>query len=92
MADFLRKYRENSLGVTSDGATALTGQQGLRPMRQATGHYTMLDNHELGSADLQAGGAPPGSRGFNLDPTLDTNETGPFNNQTMAFRVMEKAV
>lgn len=92
LADFLRKYRENSLGVTSDGTTTLTGQQGLRPMRQATGHYTMLDNHELGSADLQAGGAPPGARGFNLDPALDTNETGPFNNQTAAFRVMEKAV
>lgn len=92
LVDYFRKYRENSLGVTPDGAVTLAGQQGLRPMRQATGLYTMLDNHELGSGDLQAGGAPPKARGFNSDPALDTNETGPFNNRTLAFRVMEKAV
>ncbi len=89
--DYLRKYRENILGVTTSGSADPAGVQGLKAMRQATGHYTMLDNHELGSGALAAGGASPSAAGGNKDPALDINPAGPFNNQTPAFRAVSRA-
>lgn len=91
LADYFRKYRENVLGVSTTGEAVAGTQSGLMAMLRATGSYTMLDNHELGNRDLQAGGAPPAARGFNADPGFDANETGSFNNATVAFRAMEKA-
>lgn len=91
LRDYQRKYRENILGVGPDGLPSQDGQQGMRPMLQATGSYTLYDNHEVGSRDLQSGGAPPIARGSNAEPDFDVNETGLFNNATPGFRAMEKA-
>jgi len=80
------------LGVDpASGLTSLAGQQGLQPMLAATGSYTLLDNHELGNRSLQSGGAPPTAPPDAVDPAFDVNTTGSYNNQTPAFRTVEKA-
>lgn len=89
-----RKYRENISGVTETGAAAATGQRGLAPMLRAAGSYTLLDNHELGNAALQSGGAPLALRTARnpvATPDFDANVTGTFHNQTMPFQTLEKA-
>ncbi|MSO99605.1 MAG: hypothetical protein EXR07_00935 [Acetobacteraceae bacterium] len=88
------KYRQNILGVSETGAIASDGQASLRPLFAATGHYTLLDNHELGNASLQSGGAPQALlTGRNPAATLafDVNNTGTFHNQTLAFLTLEKS-
>lgn len=91
LRDTMRKYRENIQGVTPNGAADPSGFQGLKRMRQATGHYTTLDNHELGSGALAAGGASPRAAGGNKDLALDINPDGPFNNKTLAFQALTRA-
>ncbi len=91
LADYFRKYRETIQGVTAQGLATPTGPAGIAAMLRATGSYTVLDNHELGSRELAAGGAPPVARASNPEPDFDTNETGPFNNATIGYRVLEKA-
>ncbi len=93
LAAYDRKYLENVSGVNSaSGAVSNTGQQGLQNMQAATGEYTLLDNHELGNASLQSGGAPlaAGSR-VTSGQGFDVNTTGTFDNQTAAFKTLEKA-
>jgi phosphodiesterase/alkaline phosphatase D-like protein len=91
LTDYWRKYRENIRGVGPGGEPSAEGVQSLRDLLRATGHFTLLDNHELGSRDLQSGGAPPLARGFNAEPDYDANETGLFDNKTLGFRALEKA-
>jgi len=91
LADYFRKYRETIQGVTADGAAVRGGPAGIAAMLHATGSYTVLDNHELGSRELAAGGAPPLARASNAEPDFDVNETGLFNNRTIGYRVLEKA-
>ena len=94
LAAYYRKYRENILGVTEDGTAAMTGQQSLVPLFRVTGHYTLLDNHELGNAALQSGGAPLAlrtSRSLPANPAQDANATGTFHNRSVAFQTLEKA-
>jgi phosphodiesterase/alkaline phosphatase D-like protein len=86
-----RKYLENIEGVTPDGAMTTEGQQGLVPLFAAVGHYTLIDNHELGNKALQSGGAPIAAPNPNTDPAFDVNTTGAFNNQTVAFQTLEKS-
>ncbi len=86
-----QKYAENIVGVAPDGGMSRSGQPGLRPLFAATGHYTLLDNHELGNVALQSGGAPPTllkSRGAR---DTDVNGTGSFQNQTMPFLTLQKS-
>ena len=93
LAAYDRKYLENVSGVTTaTGAAAPTGQQSLQAMLAATGQYTLLDNHELGNASLQSGGAAlaAGSRVTSAQG-LDVNTTGAFDNQTAAYKTLEKA-
>jgi phosphodiesterase/alkaline phosphatase D-like protein len=91
LADYNRKYLENVVGVASNGQPSREGQQGLRAMFAATGHYTLLDNHEVGNRDLQSGGAPFRAAARNTDPDLDANATGTFDNRSLAYRALEKS-
>src|SRR5215468_6797091 len=94
LADYQRKYRENVQGVnTSTGSPNQTsGQQSLQNLLAAAGSYTVLDNHELGNASLQSGGAPLAA-GARVTPGQgsDVNTTGVFDNQTNAFKTAQKA-
>jgi len=78
---------------TSTGTPNQTsGQQGLQNTLAAAGSYTVLDNHELGNASLQSGGAPLAA-GARVTPGqgFDVNTTGAFDNQTNAFKTVQKA-
>ncbi len=93
LAAYDHKYLENVSGVDpTTGAAGPAGQQGLQDMLQATGGYTLLDNHELGNASLQSGGAPLAA-GSRVTPTqgFDVNNTGTYDNQTAGFKTLEKA-
>lgn len=92
LPDYDRKYLENRTGVAPGGAMTGAGQLGLQPMFAATAIYTLLDNHELGNASLQSGGAPASLLASRTtDPSLDVNRTGAFVNRSVAFRTVEKA-
>ena len=94
LAAYHRKYLENISGVTETGTTARAGQRSLVPLFAAAGHYTLLDNHELGGWQLQSGGAPRELlSGDNpvTKRTLDANTTNTFHNQTLGFQTLEKA-
>jgi phosphodiesterase/alkaline phosphatase D-like protein len=91
LAAYNRKYLENVEGVTNDGDPTDAGQQGLAPLFAATGHYTLLDNHELGNKALQSGGAPIAASYPNTTSEFDVNVSGKFNNQTIAFKTLEKS-
>lgn len=88
LESYFRKYRENILGARPDGTADPAGPQYLKTMRQAAGHYTMLDNHELGSGVLAAGGGPvsPGA-----GEAGDVNPSGPYINATPGFLALMKA-
>ena len=94
LAVYYRKYLENVSGVSATGAIDASGPRGLASMFAATGMYSLLDNHELGNASLQSGGAPLAlltGRNPATTPAFDANMTGTFHNQTTAFMTMEKA-
>lgn len=94
LAAYNLKYRENIAGVTETGAMSATGQQSLRALFAATGHYTLLDNHELGNASLQSGGAPlalAAARNPPATEAFDANTTGTFHNRTLGFLTLEKS-
>ncbi len=94
LAAYNVKYLENISGVSATGAIASSGQPGLRPLFEATGHYTLLDNHELGNSSLQAGGAPVALNAARSTPateTFDANATGTFHNRTLGFLTLEKS-
>jgi phosphodiesterase/alkaline phosphatase D-like protein len=59
-SQYNQKYIENITGVTTGGAsTTSAGTQGLTTMLASVGTYTVVDNHEMGNAQLQSGGASP---------------------------------
>ncbi len=89
LADFRRKYLENISPVNPGG------QADLEPMFTPFGHYTLLDNHELGNKQLQTGGAPQGTPpGAGVDAANvanDVNTTGSFLNQTLPYLTLLQA-
>ena len=92
LTDYHRKYLETISGVTAAGvATTAAGQQGVRQMLAATGSYTLLDNHELGNRQLQAGGAPQASANTGNPVSMDTNPAGPYNNKSPGFQALQQA-
>jgi alkaline phosphatase D len=86
-----QKYLNNVLGVDPTGRPSHSGQQSLQPMFAATASYTLLDNHELGNRSLQSGGAPPNAPQGTPDPAFDVNNTGSYNNKTLAFQTISKS-
>lgn len=89
LADYDRKYREQFFPVHPGGFPGLTA------FFASQGHYTLLDNHELGNKQFINGGAPTGSpAGVGVDatnPANDVNTTGAFLNQTPAFKLLLQA-
>ncbi len=91
LIDYHRKYLENISGVTAGGAVTAAGQQGVQAMLAATGSYTLLDNHELGNKQLQAGGAPQASTNTGNPTSYDVNTTGLYNNKSAGFQALQQA-
>ena len=92
LRDYYRKYREVLQGVDpATGAMSDQGQQGVRAMMAATGQYTLLDNHELGNKQLQAGGAPQAAKAKNNPVSFDVNTTGTYNNKSPGFQALMRA-
>jgi acid phosphatase len=92
------KYKQQ-LQPVSTGTYAGLGDSnpaGLQGFFDSTGHYTVLDNHELGNKQLINGGAPAGTNpvGIGVDPTNtanDVNTSGTYINQSPAFKTIEQA-
>jgi len=89
LADYWRKYREQFLPVSTGDYAGLTN------FFDSNGHYTLLDNHELGNKQFINGGAPPGTpAGAGVDatdPANDVNTTGTYINQTPGFQAVQQA-
>jgi phosphodiesterase/alkaline phosphatase D-like protein len=91
------KYRQQLQPVNTGPFAGLgDNTSGLQGFFDSTGHYTLLDNHELGNKQLINGGAPAGSNpvGIGVDPTnpaFDVNTTGTYINQSPAFEAIEQA-
>ncbi len=89
LADYRRKYREGFEPTTPGGFSS------LQTMYASQANFTLLDNHELGNKQFQAGGAPtgtPSGSGVDAKNTVnDANITGSFMNQTTGFKTLEQA-
>jgi phosphodiesterase/alkaline phosphatase D-like protein len=85
LSEYWAKYRQQ-LQPVSTGPYA-----GLQNFFDSTGHYTLLDNHELGNRQFQSGGAPAVAPFNTTDPAFDVNTTGAYMNQTPDFQVLEQA-
>lgn len=89
LIDYHRKYREQLEPVTPDGFP------GLQSFFASGGHYTLLDNHELGNKQFINGGAPTGTpAGKGVDGTdlaNDVNRTDTFINKTDGFKALIQA-
>jgi 3-phytase/alkaline phosphatase D len=85
LADYWRKYRQQFIPVSSGSYAGLTN------FFDSTGHYTLLDNHELGNRDLINGGAPANAPFNTTDPQYDVNNTGTYKHNTAGFQVVEQA-
>ena len=83
LADYRRKYLENIIPVNPGG------QAGLCDFFESTGHYTLLDNHELGNREGQSGGARAGTGPLGAGP--DATAQPPFINHTEGFRALVRA-
>ena len=83
------KYRQQFQPVSTGS------YPGLSSFFSSTGHYTLLDNHELGNKQYINGGAPPGTAaGAGVDatnPANDVNTTGTYINQTPGFKALVQA-
>src|SRR5215510_6775885 len=72
ITEYWRKYREQFLPVSTGDYPGLTN------FFDSTGHYTLLDNHELGNRQFINGGAPAAAPFNTTDPTFDANFTGTY--------------
>src|SRR5262249_4237973 len=97
------KYKQQ-LQPVNTGPYASLGDSsaGLQGFFDSTGHFTLLDNHELGNKQLINGGAPAytgtlsssNPNGIGVDatnPAFDVNTTGTFINQSPVFQTIEQA-
>jgi phosphodiesterase/alkaline phosphatase D-like protein len=78
------KYRQQFLPVSTGS------YPGLSSFFSSTGHYTLLDNHELGNKQLINGGAPgvPATGANATNPANDVNNSGTFINKTPGFQTL----
>jgi phosphodiesterase/alkaline phosphatase D-like protein len=86
LADYWRKYREQFLPVGGPGSFP-----GLTNFFDSTGHYTLLDNHELGNRQFINGGAPAAAPFNTTDPQYDVNTTGTYIHNTAGYQVVQQA-
>src|SRR5262249_2062895 len=85
IADYWRKYREQFLPVSTGS------YPGLQSFFDSTGHYTLLDNHELGNRQFINGGAPASAPFNTTDPQYDANTTRTSMHDTAGFQTLEQA-
>ena len=79
-SQYNQKFIENITGVTTAGAaTTSAGTQGLAPLFASVGTYTVVDNHEMGNAQLQAGGASPNAPNQYNNQGNPTPPTGTYD-------------
>src|SRR5262249_6114335 len=85
VADYWRKYREQFLPVHTGPYAGLTN------FFDSAGHYTLLDNHELGNRQYINGGAPANAPFNTTDPQFDVNTTGTYYHNTDAYKTLLQA-
>jgi phosphodiesterase/alkaline phosphatase D-like protein len=85
LADYWRKYREQFLPVSTGSYPGLTN------FFDSNGHYTLLDNHELGNRQFINGGAPTNAPFNTTDTSFDVNTSGTYMHNTAGFQVLEQA-
>jgi alkaline phosphatase D len=85
LADYWLKYREQFIPV-STGSYA-----GLKNYFAAAGHYTLLDNHELGNREFINGGASAAAPFNTTDISFDVNTSGTYRHNTPGFKILEQA-
>src|SRR5262249_54336499 len=85
LTEYWRKYREQFLPVSTGPYAGLTN------FFDATGHYTLLDNHELGNRQFINGGAPANAPFNTIDPQFDVNTTGTYMHNTAGYRTLLQA-
>jgi phosphodiesterase/alkaline phosphatase D-like protein len=85
ITEYWRKYREQFLPVSTGSYPGLTN------FFDSTGHYTLLDNHELGNRQFINGGAPANAPFNTTDPQFDVNTTGTYMHNTAGFKTVEQA-
>jgi phosphodiesterase/alkaline phosphatase D-like protein len=92
---YFAKYQQQLEPVNTGPYPGLgDNSAGLQGFFDSTGHYTLLDNHELGNKQLINGGAPEGLNGIGVDatnPANDVNTSGTYINQSAAFQALEQA-
>jgi phosphodiesterase/alkaline phosphatase D-like protein len=82
ITEYWRKYREQFLPVHTGSYAGLTS------FFDSTGHYTLLDNHELGNRQFINGGAPETATFNTTDPQFDVNTTGTYYHNTSGFNTL----
>jgi phosphodiesterase/alkaline phosphatase D-like protein len=85
ITDYWRKYREQFLPVSTGTYPGLTS------FFDSTGHYTLLDNHELGNRQFINGGAPASAPFNTTDPQFDVNTSGTYMHNTAGYHVLQQA-
>lgn len=85
VSEYWTKYRQQFLPVSTGSYPGLTN------FFDSTGHYTLLDNHELGNGQYINGGAPALAANNTTDPQFDVNTTGTYKHDTAAYKTLQQA-
>jgi len=85
IAEYWTKYKQQFQPVSTGDYPGLTS------FFNSTGHYTLLDNHELGNQQYINGGAPANAPTNSTDPTFDVNTTGTYKHDTAAYKTLQQA-
>src|SRR5262249_4129724 len=85
VAENWTKYKQQFLPVYTGSYPGLTS------FFDATGHYTLLDNHELGNRQYINGGAPSSAPFNTTDTQYDVNTTGTYYHDTAAYKTLLQA-
>jgi phosphodiesterase/alkaline phosphatase D-like protein len=85
VAEYWTKYKQQFLPVSTGSYPGLTS------FFNSTGHYTLLDNHELGNQQYINGGAPANAPTNSTDPSFDVNTTGTYKHDTAAYKTLQQA-
>src|SRR5262245_20055116 len=88
VAEYWTKYKQQFLPVSTGTYPGLTN------FFDSTGHYTLLDNHELGNQQYINGGAPATAPTNSTNTAFDVNtSTDPadYKHSTAAYKALQQA-
>jgi hypothetical protein len=85
ISDYWRKYREQFFPVNTGPYPGLTN------FFDSNGHYTLIDNHELGNREFINGGAPAAAPFNTTNPVFDVNVTGTYMHNNAGFKTTLQA-